>query len=89
MPPASTSPPTSPTSAAHGSEASRPPDYWDPEDRAAYPYGVIYEGEPGFEELCEDEPDDDEDDEDPRAGLSYTNGNAVRRAEDGDDGWAG
>ena len=32
-----------------GSEASRPPDYADPEDEAAYPYGVIYEDEPGYE----------------------------------------
>ena len=43
----------------YGTEASHPPDYGDPEDPAAYPYGVIYEGDPGFEELCKDVPDDD------------------------------
>ena len=43
----------------YGTEASRPPDYDDPEDPAAYPYGVVYEGAPGFEELCADEPEAD------------------------------
>ena len=32
-----------------GTEASRPPDYDDPDDVAAYPYGVIYEDEPEYE----------------------------------------
>ena len=32
----------------YGSEASRPPDPWDPEDQAAYPHGVVYEDEPGY-----------------------------------------
>ena len=51
-----------------GNEASRPPDFDDPEDKVAYPYGVIYEDEPGYwpdddqtghDDRCPDETEDD------------------------------
>ena len=39
----------------YGVEASRPPDFRDPEDDIAYPGGVIYEDEPGFYQTDEEE----------------------------------
>jgi len=41
----------------YGTEASRPPDYDDPEDERAYPNGVIYEDDPDFPSF-EDDYDD-------------------------------
>ena len=38
-----------------GTESSRPPDYDQPEDEVAYPFGVLHEGTPEFEDAMRDE----------------------------------
>jgi hypothetical protein len=34
-----------------GTESSRPPDYKNPEDMVAYPFGVVYEGTPEYDDI--------------------------------------
>lgn len=70
----------------YGSEASRPPDFGDPEDTAAYPFGVIYEDDPRYEQLF---PGGNDQDGSDYGDDSSTGGDHCDQDEDGgyhDDG---